>query len=80
MALDAREDVVAQVAVEEVDVRAAHAHDLRAQHHLARPRLPRATARSTSSIDALATGHRRQHGRDPISALDLCWMHPAPAR
>src|SRR6476659_9355275 len=65
MALDAREDVVAQVAVKDVDVRAAHAHDLRAQQYLARPRLP--GGRHVDQLHrVLATGQRRQHGRDPI--------------
>ena len=64
MALDAREDVVAEVAVEEMDVRAAHAHDLGAQHDLARPGL--SGLRHVEELHrALATGDRRQHGRDP---------------
>ena len=64
VALDAREDVVAQVAVEEMDVRAAYAHDLGAQHDLARPGLT--GLRHVDELHrALAPGDRRQHGRDP---------------
>jgi hypothetical protein len=79
VALDAREDVAAEVPVEQVDVGAAHPDDLGTEQDLARPRLP-----GIGHVDdlhrALATGHGGQHERDSTPALDLCRMHRPPAR
>ena len=74
MALDARQGM-AEPPVEQMDVRAADADDLGAQHHL--PRRGLVGPRPLQEVHGpLAGRHRRPHARDPTSSLDACWMHP----
>ena len=65
--------------MEEMDVRAAHAHHLGAQHDLARPGL--SGLRHVEELHrALATGDGRQHGRDPTRPWTFVGCAPPHGR